>query len=56
MARETPQTRERQLSLFDVQHHPLLDELQELKIELMTPLEAMQEPARLRDQLKPASR
>ena len=40
----------RQLSLFGPESHPLLDELKGLNIDNMTPLQAMQELARLREQ------
>ncbi|MBX3440182.1 MAG: DNA mismatch repair protein MutS, partial [Planctomycetaceae bacterium] len=40
----------RQLSLFGPEPHPLLDELKGLNLDNMTPLQAMQELARLRDQ------
>ncbi|MGD9854967.1 MAG: DNA mismatch repair protein MutS [Planctomycetaceae bacterium] len=46
-ARET-QAATRQLSLFGPEPHPLLEELKVLNIDCMTPLEAMQELARLR--------
>ena len=39
----------RQLSLFGADSHPLLDELKGLNIDNMTPLQAMQELARLRE-------
>ncbi len=48
-ARET-RAQTRQLSLFEPEPHPLLDELKGLELDNMTPLEAMQELARLRDQ------
>ncbi|MFQ5735160.1 MAG: DNA mismatch repair protein MutS, partial [Planctomycetaceae bacterium] len=43
---------ERQLSLFGVQPHPLLDELRELNTDEMTPLAALQELNRIRDELR----
>jgi DNA mismatch repair protein MutS len=42
----------RQLSLFGSDSHPLLDELKGLNIDNMTPLQAMQELARLREQVR----
>ncbi len=50
--RETTRSDIRQLSLFGPEQHPVVDELKGLNLETMTPLEAMQELARLRDQLK----
>ncbi len=51
-ARETTRSDSRQLSLFGPEHHPLLDELKGLNLDSMTPLEAMQQLARLRDQVR----
>ena len=42
----------RQLSLFGPEPHPVVDELKELPLESMTPLEAMQELARLREKAR----
>ena len=42
---------ERQLSLFVVEEHPLFDEIRQMKLEEMTPLAAMQELSRIREQL-----
>jgi DNA mismatch repair protein MutS len=42
----------RQLSLFGPEPHPLLDELKGLNLDNMTPLQAMQELARLREQVR----
>ena len=41
----------RQLSLFDIPEDPLLDEIRNLPVDSMTPLEAMQELYRLRKEL-----
>ena len=41
----------RQLSLFELPEDPLLDEIRNLEVDGMTPLEAMQELYRLRQQL-----
>lgn len=43
--------RSRQLSLFELPEDPLLDEIRKLEVDSMTPLEAMQELHRLRQQL-----
>lgn len=43
-------TEERQLSLFD-ETHPVLDRLRELELDAMTPLSALQELHRLREQV-----
>ncbi|MCA9025521.1 MAG: DNA mismatch repair protein MutS [Planctomycetaceae bacterium] len=51
-ARETTRDGARQLSLFGPEHHPLVDELKDLNLDNMTPLQAMQELARLREQVK----
>lgn len=50
-ARETRQQKARQLSLFEMPEDPLLDEIRNLEVDSMTPLEAMQELYRLRQQL-----
>jgi DNA mismatch repair protein MutS len=42
---------DRQLSLFVVDEHPVFDEIRQLKIEEMTPLAALEELSRLRDEL-----
>lgn len=42
---------ERQLSLFIAEEHPLFDEIRQLKIDEMTPLGALQELNRIREQL-----
>ncbi len=41
----------RQLSLFVLEEHPVFDEIRQLKIEEMTPLAALEELNRLRDEL-----
>jgi DNA mismatch repair protein MutS len=41
----------RQLSLFEAEPHPLLEELRGLNTDELTPLQALQELARLRSQL-----
>jgi DNA mismatch repair protein MutS len=41
----------RQLSLFGPEQHPLIDKLRGLNLDVMTPLEAMQELANLRNEL-----
>jgi len=43
---------ERQLALFKVVEHPLLDRLREMNPERMTPLEALETLHRMRDELK----
>jgi len=50
-ARETA-SQARQLSLFGPDQHPLIDELRGLNVDKMTPLEAIQELARLRERVK----
>ncbi len=45
-------TQARQLSLFGPESHPLLDELKGLDIDELTPLQAIQELARMKEQLK----
>jgi DNA mismatch repair protein MutS len=49
--RQTRRTPNRQLSLFGPQHHPLLDELRELNLDQMTPLEALERLHGLRKKL-----
>ena len=49
--RETNRQKSRQLSLFELPEDPLLDEIRNLEVNGMTPLEAMQELDRLRQQL-----
>jgi DNA mismatch repair protein MutS len=50
--RQTRKKRELQLSLFESEEHPILGELRQLNVNEMTPLAALQELHRLRDQLK----
>ena len=49
--RETPVQRRRQKSLFDTVEDPLLDELRNLRVDHLTPLQALQELHRIRQQL-----
>ena len=49
--RQTCSQRSRQLSLFELPEDPLLDEIRKLQVDSMTPLEAMQELHRIRQQL-----
>lgn len=49
--RETSRQKSRQLSLFELPEDPLLDEIRNLEVDSMTPLQAMQELYRLREQL-----
>ncbi len=49
--RETGRRTSRQLSLFELPEDPLLDEIRNLEVDGMTPLEAMQQLYRLRQQL-----
>jgi DNA mismatch repair protein MutS len=51
-ARKTSRVDRRQLSLFDAPEHPVLDEIRQLEIENLTPLDALQELNRIREQLK----
>lgn len=51
-ARRTSKIDRRQLSLFEPQEHPVLDEIRQLEIDNLTPLAALQELSRIRDQLK----
>jgi DNA mismatch repair protein MutS len=50
-ARQTKKSQNKQLSLFDGEHHPLLEELRELNLDEMTPLKALEELHRLREGL-----
>ena len=50
--RSTKQKREQQRTLFAPEEHPVMDELRHLDINNLTPLAALQELHRLRDQLK----
>ncbi len=49
--RQTREQKERQLSLFELPEDPLLDEIRRMEVDNMTPLQAMQELHRLRQQL-----
>lgn len=51
-ARRTQKKREFQLALFAEEEHPVIDELRQLNVNEMTPLAALQELHRLRQQLK----
>ena len=51
-ARKSSKVDRRQLSLFDAPEHPVLDEIRNLEIDNLTPLAALQELNRIRDQLK----
>ncbi len=51
-ARRTQKKRELQLALFAEEEHPLIDELRQLNVNEMTPLAALQELHRLRQQIK----
>ena len=51
-ARKSSQVDRRQLSLFDAPEHPVLDEIRQLEIDNLTPLAALQELNRIREQLK----
>lgn len=51
-ARETTRDGTRQLSLFGPENHPLVDELKDLNLDNMTPLQAMQELARMKDRVQ----
>ncbi|MEY3172879.1 MAG: mismatch repair protein MutS [Planctomycetota bacterium] len=53
--RETPVQRRRQKSLFESPEDPLLDELRNLEVDHLTPLQALQELHRLRQQLSTRS-
>ena len=50
--RRTQKKREQQLSLFEPTEHPILGELRQLNVDEMTPIAALQELHRLREQLK----
>lgn len=50
--RRTQKKREQQLSLFETVEHPILGELRQLNVNEMTPIAALQELHRLREQLK----
>ena len=49
--RETGRQNSRQLSLFELPEDPLLDEIRNMEVDGMTPLEAMQQLYRLRQEL-----
>ncbi|MFM8474329.1 MAG: DNA mismatch repair protein MutS [Planctomycetaceae bacterium] len=49
--RETPVQRRRQKSLFETPENPVLDELRNLQVDHLTPLQALQELHRIRQQL-----
>ena len=51
-ARRTQKKREFQLALFADEEHPIIDELRQLNVNEMTPLAALQELHRLRQQVK----
>ena len=51
-ARQTRRARRQQLSLFETPEHPVLDEIRNLELDEMTPLAALQELTRIRQQLK----
>jgi len=51
-ARRTQKKREFQLALFADEEHPIIDELRQLNVNEMTPMAALQELHRLRQQLK----
>ena len=50
-ARQTRRARRQQLSLFETPEHPVLDEIRNLELDAMTPLDALQELNRIRQQL-----
>lgn len=50
--RQTQKKREIQLALFSDEEHPVVDELRQINIDEMTPLAALQELHRLRQQVK----
>lgn len=50
--RETKRQRSRQRSLFEMPEDPILDEIRQLEVDNLTPIQALQELARLRQQLK----
>jgi DNA mismatch repair protein MutS len=51
-ARPTRQSGDRQLSLFGGDPHPVLEQLRELDVDQLTPLAALQELNRIRDELR----
>lgn len=51
-ARRTQKKRELQLSLFEAEEHPIIDELRQMKVDEMTPIAALRELHRLRERLK----
>ena len=51
-ARRSSKIDRRQLSLFEAPEHPVLDEIRQLEIDNLTPLDALQELNRIREQLK----
>jgi len=51
-ARKERKSRERQLSLFVAEEHPLIDELRKMNLDELTPLAALQKLHSLRDQVK----
>ncbi|MFZ9092914.1 MAG: MutS-related protein, partial [Planctomycetaceae bacterium] len=53
--RETSSHRRRQKSLFEMPEDPVLDELRSLQLDHLTPMQALQELHRLRDQLSSRS-
>ena len=50
--RQSTIRRNRQLSLFEVQEHPLLDEIRQMDLDHMTPISALQELHRMRESLE----
>jgi DNA mismatch repair protein MutS len=50
--RRTQKKRELQLSLFEAEEHPIIGELRQLNVNELTPLAALQELHRLREQLQ----
>lgn len=51
-ARQSRASQERQLQLFKVIEHPLLDSLREINLDQMTPIEALQTLHKMRDELQ----
>lgn len=49
--RQTRKSGQRQLALFEIEEHPVVDEIRQLRIEEMTPLAALEELNRLREKL-----
>ncbi len=49
--RETTRQRRQQKSLFDFPEDPLLDEIRKLEVDSLSPIQALQELYRLRQQL-----